>query len=284
MWPDSPCCTGAAPRSRRVAQHGVRVRRRHQRPRVAAEDEQHQADAARTVARPRIRRSHQKTEDRSRRKRAAWRRGSAFTPAAAGAVPATRSFLIDLSRRSRTIVAPSPPSRGRAEANAMTPQRSAAALASHSQTAGRKTGPPASDPWPRPWITSKAAGATRDAAARGNVPARAAPRRGPRPCRSSRASTACAPPRSSRNSLSGDVARAARDARRPSARRRTPPRGVAAAAVCGVAGDRGLRRRHPRVPQPERTRAPHRLGERLVVIVHAIVVVAAIIGRRHRAI
>lgn len=44
------------------------------------------------------------------------------------------------------IVAPVPPSCGRADTNAMTPLCADAALASQSQIAGRNTGPPASEP------------------------------------------------------------------------------------------------------------------------------------------
>ena len=61
-------------------------------------------------------------------------RASVHRGAPAQQAPCQRAAPVSTWRRSSTSVAPAPPSRGRADANAMTPPRAAAGLASHSQT------------------------------------------------------------------------------------------------------------------------------------------------------
>ena len=71
--------------------------------------------------------------------------------------PFSSNFLAGVAgggRRNKTSVAPLPPVRGAAEAKTMTPARAPSGLASQSHTAGRSTGPSASEFNPRPWITS----------------------------------------------------------------------------------------------------------------------------------
>jgi len=117
--------TGAAQRRRRAAHvravGGAAVRLRIERAIVAAADQ------------------HQKTDDRAREAAA---NGSGVRHRAC----AQQAACHQRSRRSRMIVAPAPPSRARADANARTPTCADAALASQSQIAGRNTGPPASEP------------------------------------------------------------------------------------------------------------------------------------------
>ena len=154
----------------------------------------------------------------------------------------------------------------RAETNAMTPQRSAAGLASHSQTAGRRIGPARVGPVAAPVDHQQATGATRAPPRTNRSSARSASAR-PRPCSRVRASTACAPARSSRTSFERHVRGASRDRRRPSARRRTRRRRRRRSAVCGVARRRGSAAPTTRASRSrKRTRAAHRLGERLVVV------------------
>ena len=161
----------------------------------------------------------------------------------------------------------------------MTPACSAAALASHSQTAGRRTGPPASDPWPRPWITSKRTRPARRGS-RDEPLQRAQRSRAPAPVHVQPRVDGVRPAAQLAQQLGRDVARAPRDlvARLlDDERSRRRRRAAVLRRASAREGDGTVTRAGTSL---ERPRAAHRLSERAIA---AIIVVAAMVGRRHRA-
>ena len=135
---------------------------------------------------------------------------------------------------------------------------------SQSHTAGRNTGPPGSEPWPRPWMTSTTRAPRARPAARNVSRSRRAVAR-TRPCRSMRPSTSRSPARSDRISL------AATSGARPTIE--SPARStmnVVGGRLGGAARRRGRPPRwcrHAPVPGRQRPRAAHGLLEGAVVVV-----------------